>query len=364
MHRKPIILILTSRDEEGNASVEISRAIKEYGTHNTVIVGDDKYGSAAKSSKLDKLMTLGDDYQEFLGRNERFAFLKNIGRKNKPVKKGRAYRIANAVKRYRPELVLTTTPYAYFSAVDSKRKTEFDAEIVYMMPYFVLDKQTYGLDSIYIVENQDVKTALVSQGVPSKRVMTMGFPYDIPRKTPLEIVAMKQELGLPRTMTVFLNAEKKDGVEELFSLLLDQGGVINIVVYCTDAKTVSALRARADSEKANNVVILQKEEQFDEYLTASDAVITRYDVSTIYKCFKLGKPVITFAKGAHSLREIAYLVEKGLVMNAKENIEVVGLIYKLIETGVAASYVTAGQKWVETASVSNIAGYLVSYIGK
>ncbi len=359
MERKPIILIFTSRDEKSNLSSKLAETIKNFGTHNVVVISDDKYGSPQKISKLDRLVSLQEDYQQLLA--EKSGKIKSG---KKAAKRGRSFRISNAVKRYRPELVLAVTPYAYFALTEAKKRTNFKAAVFYIMPNFVLDKQSYGdVDSTFIVENQDVKSALVAQGVPSKKVMTMGLPFDIEKKTPIEVATLKQELGLPRTMSVFLNAGKKDGLEELFRLLLDQGDVINTVVYAGDNKTGGELRQIADEYNANNVVILQRDEQFDEYITACDTVVTKYDVSTIYKAFKLGKPVITFGQGDHTKRQIDYLVSNGLVMHAKENLEIVGLTYRLIETGVAATYVHAGEKWVENSSIDNIASYLVSYIG-
>ena len=356
MQRKPIILILTSRDEKANISQQLAQSIRKVGTHNVVIIGDDKYGSAQKITKLDRLLNLKEEYQQVLAEK---AKKKKVGGK----RRGRDTRIANAIKRYRPELVLAVTPYAYYVLTEAKKKTGFESSIFYIMPYFVLDKQTYDeVDTTFIVENQDVKSALVGQGVPSKRVLTMGLPYVIDKKTPIEVSAMKQELGLPKTLSIFLNAGRKDGVNELFRLLLDQGNVINTVVYAGDNKLSAELRVLADSYKANNVVISQKAEQFDEYLTACDVVVTKHDIATIYKAFKLGKPVIVLSTGEHSNREIEYLVHHGLVMHARENIEIVGLMYRLIETGVAATYVRAGEKWVESADIENITNYLVSYM--
>ena len=357
MQRKPIILILTSRDEKANISTQIAESIKKVGTHNAVIIGDDKYGSTQKTSRLDRLVSLKEEYQQILEEKSR----RKHGKKKKH---GRDSRIANAVKRYRPELVLAVTPYAYFALTEAKKKTGFSTAIFYIMPYFVLDKQTYDeVETTFIVENQDVKSALVQQGVPSKRVVTMGLPYTIDKKTPIEIATLKQELGLPKTMSVFLNAGKKDGVQELFRLLLDQGNVINTIAYTGDNKVSTELRSIADNYGANNVVVPQRAEQFDEYLTACDVLVTKHDIATIYKAFKLGKPVIVLSNGEHANREIEYLVHHGLVMHARENLEIVGLMYRLIETGVAATYVRAGEKWVESSDIQTITNYLVSYIG-
>ena len=42
MHRKPIILILTSRDERAGLSKNLADSIKKIGTHNVVVISDDK----------------------------------------------------------------------------------------------------------------------------------------------------------------------------------------------------------------------------------------------------------------------------------------------------------------------------------
>lgn len=337
MQRKPIILILTSQNDDGVAE-NIAGLIRNIGSHNVVILTDEKYGKEPKSAVAGKIAVTG-----------KFAI-------------ARATRITNAVKRFRPEIVVAITPYAYSSAIEAKKKSNFSAQIVYLMPYFALDKM-YSDTGVFIVENAEIKSQLVANGVQSKKIMTMGLPFDIVKKTHPEVLALKQELGIPRnTTTVLLNATAKDGVEELFSLLLDQGNIINIVVYSPDLKTVSSLRQKADGVKATNTVILQNAEQLDDFLSACDVVITRFDRQTLYKSFKLSKPVITFGKGEQIEKELDFLVERGLVLRARENIEIVGLLYKLMQTNIASAYVTAADKWVEFVNIANIANYLVSFM--
>ena len=59
MYRKRIILILTSRDEPDNVSQKLAEAIRKIGTHNVVVMSDDRYGSATKLSALDRLSIVG-----------------------------------------------------------------------------------------------------------------------------------------------------------------------------------------------------------------------------------------------------------------------------------------------------------------
>ena len=71
MYRKRIILILTSRDESDDISQKIAEAIRKIGTHNAVVMSDDKYGSATKLSALDKLMDSGSEYQYLLEKKDK-----------------------------------------------------------------------------------------------------------------------------------------------------------------------------------------------------------------------------------------------------------------------------------------------------
>ena len=111
------------------------------------------------------------------------------------------------------------------------------------------------------------------------------------------------------------------------------------------------------------VVFVPNEDRIDEYISVCDVAVTRYDASVIYKCFKLGIPSIVMGNSEREKTEIEYLVSRGLCLPAKENIEVVGQMYKLLQTDTANEIADNGQKWVEFSSVDNICNFLVSYIG-
>lgn len=71
MFRKRIILILTSRDEPDGVSQKLAEAIRKIGSHNVVVMSDDRYGSATKLSALDRLMDEGGEYQYLLEKRTR-----------------------------------------------------------------------------------------------------------------------------------------------------------------------------------------------------------------------------------------------------------------------------------------------------
>jgi len=221
MYRKRIILILTSRDESDDISQKIAEAIRKIGTHNAVVMSDDKYGSATKLSALDKLMDSGSEYQYLLEKKDK-GVLRDIF-KLKSFSK-RVNRINNMIKRFHPEYILCVTPYAHHCAVEAKRRARFNTQIIYMLQTFTLPKRVHDdATNVFIVENADVKADLVRQGIKSKDVLVMGFPFEITPKTREEIILKKQELGLPKVKTVYVNVQDKKQLENVFSLLLDQG---------------------------------------------------------------------------------------------------------------------------------------------
>ena len=360
---------MTSRDEIGGASKNIADGIKKIGTHNAVVFSDEKYGSVKRVSAFDRLLDTGSEYQYLRASGDK-GVLKNQLKMRAFSK--RVNRINNLIKRFHPEFILCVTPYAHHSAIEAKRKAHFDADIICLLSSFTLGKRVLDDETAaLIVENADIKADLVREGVRSKSIMTMGLPYDIQPKSPEDIKALKEEFGLLKSKTVLLNmdgglkrdAQNKNRLKELFELMLDQGNIINLVVVCKDQKLRQTLSALAVKVQNMKVVFVPSEERIDEYISVCDVAVTRYDVSVLYKCFKLGIPSIVMENGERERTEVEYLVSRGLCLPARENIEVVGQTYKLLQTDAADSIVKNGTEWVDMKSLDNICNFLVSYIG-
>lgn len=361
--RKRTILILTSKDEVDCESQKLADAIKRIGTHNVVVMSDDKYGSASKMSALDRLMDNGAEYQYLLMRKDRSAW-KDVLR-IKPISK-RTNRIKNMVKRFRPEYILCITPYAHHCAVEAKRRTRFKTQIIYLMHAFTLSKRIHEDDAtnVYIVENADIKADLVRNGIKSKDVLVMGLPFDIQPKDDIQKLFAKQEMGLPKTNTVFVNIRDKHQLETLFRLLIDQGDMFNYVVYCPDQKVRQELSNYAQKVPEVAVLFLQTRDRIDECLSVASAVITQFEVDTIYKCFKLGVVPIILSKDEHVQADVSYLLGHELCMRAKCETEAIASIYKAIQTSIGGEIAKNGRDSVENTSLENIANFLVAYVAE
>ena len=362
MERKPVVLILTSSEERGGAAENLAEAIRADGAYNVVILDEKRYGVKVPYERLRPAL-FAADRRRLLRSGAASAGRLLKKRKGRP--RGRNRRVANAVKRYAPEYVLTVTPYAQAAFVEAKRRAGFEVPSVHTVLAFVLPEEDYPAYAadVYLVENTEVRDSLVARGIPAKHVVICGLPFDAPRVTPIEAEEGKQELGLPRTPTVFVNADGRDAVE-IAGLVADQGDIVNMVCFAEDVKLLAALRTNAErSDPGRNAVILTRRDMFGEYLLMSDIVITRYDPSVIYKCFKAGKPVIAFGRNAEEATNLEYLAERRLIMRAASDIDVVALIYKFMQTDVSSEYVENGLARAEMFSSSNTANYLAAYAG-
>lgn len=360
MYRKRIILILTSRDEYDGISQKLADEIRKIGTHNVVVMSDDRYGSATKMSALDKIMDKGGEYQYLLEKKDKSVLKEML--KLKPLSK-RVNRISNLIKRFHPEYILCVTPYAHHCAIEAKKRARLDTQIIYMVQSFTLHKRIHdNTTSVYIVENADIKADLVRQGVKSKDIMVMGMPFEAEPMMPDEITLKKRELGLPRVKTVYVSIQDTHRLEGVLSLLLDQGGIANLAIVCKDDKLLSQLSQMAVRAQDMKVIFLRTQQEAEQCLPICDIAITDYNPSIVYKCFKLGVPSILLSGSEHEQADIDYLTLHELCLNAKSELEVVGLMYKLLQTDVANKLYFNGKKWVEFNSLENIASFLVSYI--
>lgn len=361
MKRKPIILIMTSHDEQSGVAKRLADAIMAKGTHNVVVMGDEKYGSVKKLSLLDRLMDAGQEYQYLLERKDR-----GVLRDKLKVRKfsKRVTRIGNMLRRFNPEYILCVTPYAHHCAVEAKKKLRFRVRVIYLVMSFTAPKrEADDATDAYIVENADVKATLMRMGVHPKDILTMGLPFDSPKLSRGEIAMAKQELGLPAQKTVYVSVHDKKQLDQAFQLLLDQGNIATLVVRCETAKHRQALTLLASQVPDVNIVFAATKEKEDDYLRVSDVAIMSYDVPLIYKCMKLGVAPLVISCDEHTEQDVSYLLSHGLIARAKDEVEMIGLLYRLLQTDLAEQLAVSGGKWTELGSVENITNFLITYIG-
>ncbi|MDD4839223.1 MAG: hypothetical protein PHE93_00940 [Clostridia bacterium] len=358
MKMKPVILILTSNDVSEQIPKQLKQSIEALGEHYVVVFDESHYESKLKFSSAEQLQWLKMNYMKKREKNG----IKSENQKKKE-QKGRTNRIRNAVLRFKPSCIVCLSAYSHCIALDSRKKTGFETPILALMPSFTADKAFFDLATdAFIVENADVKAEVVRMGLPARSVVAMGLPIEIEPLSDDGRASLKQEIGLSKSTTVFLNCRDKNDCTEMFDMLLDQGDIINIVAYCPKADTFSELRKLVELKSSDNVLLFDKKANFDEYLSASDIVITYYSIAAIYKSFLLGRAIITFPpKGDMATKDLNYLAKRNLIYCAKDAKDIIMGLYKLIQTDLSADMVKNISERKIDNNISDIAEFIAGF---
>lgn len=350
----PYILVVNSKEDKNILAGQLKKYFDETKSHYVVVMDESGYGKIIKDFEwISKLFFKLPTFNK----------LKKQSRKAEPKKsKGMSKRIANACMRFDPVAVVCPTAYSLLAAVESKKQNEFDAPIVSVIPDFTYDKNLsdYAVD-FYIVENGQLKDSLVGGGIPASCVLELGVPVSGYKISHDEKQQLKEKLGLKDTPTVFVCAvEGKDSVEAL-DMLFDQGDIINVVVYVENKKLQNKLRKKVELKGADNVQIFDKLSLYNDYLSASDILITNYDAATIAKAFASFKAVIAFApKSDVQKADVEYLTQNELIAYAPTPADVIIKLYDLLQTDLQKKLVENISKRIKPDQLKEVCAFLAS----
>jgi len=356
---RPVILVVSSSEEKGAFSKQLSEYFAQTGSHYVVIIDESKYGNG--DSYIRKVPLLKTRYLSLL--KKRVDGLK-VNKEKKL--KGRIKKIRNAIKRFNPVAVVCTTAYALLGAIETKKRAMLqDIPIIAVATSFTLDKNyvdTY-VDH-YIVENDDIKDQLASAGILQNNILPLGFPLKLKPTSKEEKAELKQKLGLNDVPTVFMSISDSPMCVEVFDMLLDQGDIININAFCDKSEILHKLRKLIEEKSSDNVQLFDKLNLFDDYLKASDFVVTNYDVVTMYKAFMMEKPVMAFAPLTEvEKNDLEYLSERNQILFCKETKDVILRLYDLLQTDIKKELVYNAKQRIKDNQLEEIGKFLSSFTG-
>ena len=350
----PYILVVNSKEDKNILAGQLKKYFDETKSHYVVVMDESGYGKTIKDFEwISKLFFKLPTFNK----------LKKQSRKAEPKKsKGMSKRIANACMRFDPVAVVCPTAYSLLAAVESKKQNEFDAPIVSVIPDFTYDKNlSDSAVDYYIVENGQLKDSLVGGGIPASCVLELGVPVSGYKISHDEKQQLKEKLGLKDTPTVFVCAvEGKESVEAL-DMLFDQGDIINVVVYVENKKLQNKLRKMVELKGADNVQLFDKLSLYNDYLSASDILITNYDAATIAKAFASFKAVIAFApKSDVQKADVEYLTQNELIAYAPTPADVIIKLYDLLQTDLQKKLVENISKRIKPDQLKEVCAFLAS----
>jgi hypothetical protein len=367
--RRNILILTDSHRDNSGIKQLVDRMEEKYTDYQTIVIDEKQYTGMwwAKSQHYIS--------KQFLQQMPRFThkliFKKgsikikeirgNISEKNIIMREYRC--VYNAIIRYVPDVVVVTSHKTLIYAAVAKRKGALSNKVISLMPTFSvnLDYYDHRIDG-YIVENSGIKTSLTEMGVHEEKITVLGLPFEEKKYIIKEIIETKESLGLNFCPTVLLSGGRFGNREmlEVFKLLLDQGDYINVLCYCGgNGNMFNKIVRLKDLSKADNVKVYTEGANLTDLLTASDMVITSYDVPLIYRSLLRELPVITYSPDfSAEENDFKYLENKGLSYYAKDYNETIIGMYKMIQQNLGAGFKQKIKECINKHSLIDICDFL------
>ncbi len=351
--KKNTIIILTSSDEPVGTSEYLQNLLKT-DDNRVFIVKDTRYNTSSEFFFIKNKIKHNRYYSKEIAFLEGKKFLKFV--KHTTVK-----RIANMIYRYEPQLVITVTPLAHYLAIKAKQHYKSDVKIVNYIFRFVLDDRIYNdftTDS-FVVENSQMREKLISLGVKSINIANLGFPFTLNKLSEEEVEDIKRKKGIPESKMICIDLRDTTSLEDIFSMLIDQGNKFNLVIRSYNNNYLDYLYKKLAGLNIN-VIFASNSEEFDKYLSFADLLITDFNVVTIYKAFCVSVPIIGVSRELDSYKNLENLAEQGLILATNENVKVISYLYDMFQTEIRESLIKKSDNKMKFVVPENIKNYLLS----
>lgn len=203
------------------------------------------------------------------------------------------------IDEYQPDIIVCT--HCYASAVISymKKNNLINENIVTSTILFDITLAPYWEHSNkvdYIFQPLDnTMDDLQKKGYSKEQIVTLGFPSRNVFYEDYDKEAMRQSLGIENKFTV-LTISGGNGLgntKKLVKDIIDAKLDINlIVINGKNKKTYSQIEKLIKKEELTNVINLGFVNNIDQYMKASDVIISRGGGSSVFEEININKPII------------------------------------------------------------------------
>ncbi|MFA5450054.1 MAG: hypothetical protein WC292_06420 [Clostridia bacterium] len=227
----------------------------------------------------------------------------DISYKNNVLSYRKAY---NIIMRYNPELIILNGAGVMREVLAARAKARPDIKVIMVIDSYVLNKQLINKHiDLYFVDNMAIKTTLVNEGIPEKRVILSDMPlparfdskfnkkeiyseYNFSEEKPLALLAVPPADNAEIRAAIDILQTK----QEKYNIIADCGKDREILVYARD-RGIQAI-----NEGRENAPLY----------ALADIVISRPSSMIIAKTFAKNKLFFSLdAKGEEEKRVFAYL---------------------------------------------------------
>jgi len=199
-------------------------------------------------------------------------------------------------ERFKPDCIACSQAFPCGMVADYKKYHNSSVPLVAVLTdyvphsYWIYDNVDY-----YISPTEEVSFRLIEKGVPSKRIKTLGIPFDPCFNEPVDRIKVLEKMGLnPRLPTVLIMGGGQGlGPIKTIVKTLEKAGTDfqEIIVTATNKKLYHSLKWQIKKYR-KKILLLGYVHNIPELMSISDLIVTKPGGITTAEALSKGLPMI------------------------------------------------------------------------
>ena len=250
-------------------------------------------------------------------------------RQNKPLSNWKKYVIHQLIHRKievlleneNPHLIVCTHPFTSSTASRLKKKGYTFTLCTIVTDFHVHGAWTHSEVDLYMVSNNDVYNQLIDMGIPKNKIAVTGMPIRSNfwvRKNKQE---MRKKLNLKDIPTLMImgGGLGLGGIQKLAKALLRWKEKIQIIICTGNNESLRSSFLRDEKFHHSNIHILGFVDLIDEWMEATDLLITKPGGLTCYEAISKGLPIFIYQPiPGHEEENCNFLVNNHLAIKIND----------------------------------------------
>jgi len=265
-----------------------------------------------------------------------------------------------------PQLIVCTHPFTS-STASRLKKMGYRFNLCTMVTDFhVHGAWAHSEVDNYLVSNKDVYNQLIGMGISKNRIAITGMPIRSNFWVPKNKLEMRKKLNLKDIPTLMImgGGLGLGGIQKLAYALLKWKGKIQIIICTGNNDLLRDSFLRDERFHHPNIHILEFIDCIDEWMEATDLLITKPGGLTCYEALAKGLPLFIYQPiPGHEERNCDYLVNNRLAIkiNDIENINFVleKMLFSSKEKEYLQKRISEFQKKIDPLASAN---YIVEHL--
>lgn len=272
------------------------------------------------------------------------------------------------IKDYNPDFIIATNPFCLPIISKTKEKKLMDIPLANVCTDFGFHSLWYDKNiNYYFVSTEEIKKALVEHGANPSSIKITGVPVSPKIIKTLNKKEIIKKLGFDFHKPILLIVGGRIKYGKLLKIVQGVAGVNNIqiiIVAARDEILFNKLQKFQIEKKYHSVRVFGFIKNLDEYMSASDLILTKAGGLTMAECIVKGLPMlIPDIIPGQEQDNVNYGVENGFAIREKNTKKIIEVILNLFSDKKKLSLMKEScKKLAKPNAAEEIADFIISKI--